>query len=261
MRFLADVALSFGHEQHRMPAATDVLLGDARRLIATLAYCLSHLRRDPAARPALKSGSVATMLLSGLGAPLTPDAVAAIDAALILCTDHELAQSTFVARIAASAGADMGECIGAAILTQTGMTAARSYERAEDFLRGCRTPAHCPAAVRRGMRGQPEPARLQPSALPGGRSAGGRSRRGGATACGAEPRLRADPSRAGDRSGIRLPAQPGGGPDSAGRRPRIAVANALRPVHRRAHRRVGGACHGAACVGRAAAAAGALCPE
>lgn len=142
VRFLADVALSFGHEQHRMPVATDVLLGEARRLIATMAYCLSHLRRTPAARPPGRPGCVATTLLSGLGVLPAPETVAAIDAALILCTDHELAQSTFVARIAASAGADMGECIGAAILTQTGMTAARSYERAEDFLRGCRTPAH-----------------------------------------------------------------------------------------------------------------------
>lgn len=139
VRFFADVALSFGHTSHRAPVTTDLLLGEARRLITTMAGCLSHLQRAPVVRP--RSCGVAATLLSALGVPLAPDKVAAIDAALILCTDHELAQSTFVARIAASAGADLGECIGAAILTQTGMTAARSYERAEDFLRGCRTPA------------------------------------------------------------------------------------------------------------------------
>jgi citrate synthase len=141
VRFLADVALSSGHASHRVPVTTDVLLSEARRLIATMAGCLSHLQRPPAARSLPRSGGVAAMLLSALGVLPTPDKVAAIDAALILCTDHELAQSTFVARIAASAGADLGECVGAAILTQTGMTAARSYERAEDFLRSCRTPA------------------------------------------------------------------------------------------------------------------------
>ena len=141
VRFLADLALSFGQAPHRAPAP-DLLLGEARRLIATMACCLSHLRRAPAVRCLPRPGGVAATLLSALGVPPTPDKVAAIDAALILCADHELAQSTFVARIAASAGADLGECVGAAILTQTGMTAARSYERAEDFLRGCRTPAH-----------------------------------------------------------------------------------------------------------------------
>ncbi len=140
VRFLADVALSSGHASHRTPVTTEVLLAEARRLIATMAGCLSHLHHAPA-RPGVRPGGVAATILAALGVPPAPDTVAAVDAALILCADHELAQSTFVARIAASAGADLGECVGAAILTQTGMTAARSYERAEDFLRACRSPA------------------------------------------------------------------------------------------------------------------------
>lgn len=141
VRFLADVALSFEHTPDRVTVTTDLLLSEARRLITTMACCLSHLQRKPAVRSLSRSGGVASTLLSALGVLPAPDKVAAIDAALILCTDHELAQSTFVARIAASAGADLGECVGAAILTQTGMTAERSYERAEDLLRSCRTRA------------------------------------------------------------------------------------------------------------------------
>jgi citrate synthase len=143
VRFLAETALSFGHAPpRRAPATPDVLLGEARRLIATMAHSLSHLRGAPALRPTSRPGGVAATVLAALGVAPLPDRIAAIDAALILCADHELAQSTFVARIAASAGADLGECVGAAILTQTGMTASRSYEQAEDFLRGCRSPAH-----------------------------------------------------------------------------------------------------------------------
>lgn len=140
VRFLAEIALFFGGGHQRHPSA-DIQLSEASRLIATMVQCLVHLRRTPGPHPARRPASIAAALLVNLGVSATPEKIAAIDAALILCADHELAQSTFVARIAASAGADMSECIAAAILTQTGMTAARSYERAEDFLRGCRTPA------------------------------------------------------------------------------------------------------------------------
>jgi citrate synthase len=82
---------------------------------------------------------IAERLLIALGGSPGAQNVAALDAALVLCADHELAQATFVARIAASAGADIGECIAAAVLTQTGLTSARSYQSAEDLLRACRT--------------------------------------------------------------------------------------------------------------------------
>jgi citrate synthase len=141
VRFLTEIALSYGGAQRRRPVTAEVQLSEASCLIATMVQCLVHLRRAPEVVPARRHGSIAAMLLSGLGAAVNPETIAAVDAALILCADHELAQATFVARIAASAGADMGECIAAAILTQTGLTAARSHERTEDFLRGCRTAA------------------------------------------------------------------------------------------------------------------------
>jgi citrate synthase len=142
VRFLAETALWFGGGHRKHPPSTAVQLSEASGLIATMVQCLVCLTRAPQATVPRGARSIAATLLSNLGVVPTPEKIAAIDAALILCADHELAQATFVARIAASAGADMGECIAAAILTQTGMTSARSYECAEDFLRGCRTPAH-----------------------------------------------------------------------------------------------------------------------
>jgi citrate synthase len=137
VRFLAQLALFDDEERRRSRRPKDGQLGDVSRLIATMACSLGWLRCGPDHRQRRRSGSVAGMLLSSLGVAMTAETVAATDAALVLCADHELAQSTFVARIAASAGADMGECIAAAILTQSGATSVRSYERAEEFLRRC----------------------------------------------------------------------------------------------------------------------------
>src|SRR5262249_56343443 len=120
-----------GHKEGRAPAGAELLFGEARRLIATMSHCLRHLRPRTEARSALRPPDIAAALLCGMDVAPAPEAIAVINAALILCTDHELAQSTFVARIAASAGADLGECIGEAILTQTGMTAAGAHDRDE----------------------------------------------------------------------------------------------------------------------------------
>lgn len=143
VHFLADVALHFGRDHLRGVTAPDVQLAESSRMIATMAQCLVHLRHtaDMATTTRKRHQPLAARLLVALGGEPTPQHVAALDAALVLCVDHELAQATFVARIAASAGADIGECVAAAILTQTGLTSARSYESAEDLLRACRTPA------------------------------------------------------------------------------------------------------------------------
>ncbi|WP_109476979.1 citrate/2-methylcitrate synthase [Paraburkholderia sp. C35] len=145
VRFFADIALRFGSEHLRGERTPELQFAAATRMIATMAHCLVHLRRphDPAVAtvPRKHRGGLAATLLAILGGTASPEHVAALDAALVLCADHELAQATFVARIAASAGADVGECVAAAILTQTGLTSARSYEATEDLLRACKTPA------------------------------------------------------------------------------------------------------------------------
>jgi citrate synthase len=143
VRFFADIALRFGSEHLRGARSSDAQFVAASRMIATMAHCLVHLRRshDSAATAVARKrgGGLSATLLAVLGGTVSPQHIAALDAALVLCADHELAQATFVARIAASAGADVGECVAAAILTQTGLTSARSYEATEDLLRACKT--------------------------------------------------------------------------------------------------------------------------
>jgi citrate synthase len=53
-----------------------------------------------------KSGTVAARLAASLGAAPTPTLVRAVNAALVLLADHELASSTMAVRIAASTRAD-----------------------------------------------------------------------------------------------------------------------------------------------------------
>jgi citrate synthase len=78
--------------------------------------------------------SIAEKILHVLDRNIDPDQAAALNAALVLCADHELAQTTFVARIAASAGADVGSCVGAAILSMPRHGARRSPAGAETVL-------------------------------------------------------------------------------------------------------------------------------
>ncbi|WP_250511241.1 citrate synthase [Caballeronia sp. GACF4] len=145
VRFFADIAMRFGGEHLRALQAGDAQFIECSRMIATMAHCLAHLRRaTPGAAAGVtrkRADGLAATLLTVLGGSASAAHRAALDAALVLCADHELAQATFVARIAASAGADIGECVAAAILTQTGLTSARSYEATEDLLRACRTVA------------------------------------------------------------------------------------------------------------------------
>jgi citrate synthase len=147
VRFFADIALQFQHERRRRNgrsgdySTTEEGYVEASGLVATFAQSLSCLRslRHQEFLTARPCPSIAEIILSGVGVAPASDYLNALNAALVLCVDHELAQQTFVARIAASAGADIGECVAAAILTQTGLTSLRSYECAENLLRACRS--------------------------------------------------------------------------------------------------------------------------
>lgn len=63
---------------------------------------------------------LAQCIARGLGLKKMPDAVQAIDAALVMSAEHELSAPTFAARICASTGADLHACVATAMLTQSG---------------------------------------------------------------------------------------------------------------------------------------------
>ncbi|WP_296557074.1 citrate synthase [Pigmentiphaga sp.] len=113
---------------------------DAARLIRLHACAMGLLGpRKQVFRPA-RALSIAQILARGLAGEDAADArAAAINAALVVCADHELSPATFAARVAASAGADLGACLQAAIVTHSGIRFGGGCDRTEDLLRGVRS--------------------------------------------------------------------------------------------------------------------------
>jgi citrate synthase len=131
----------------------------AQQIIQTLAGCCGLLsRRGRFFNPNGKSvaGTIAQALRAqapgaqalgaqALGAQArgTKDdelAEDAVNAALVLCADLELAPGTFAARIAASAGADIYNCVVAGMASNAGTLTSRGCEMAEElFLQGDRS--------------------------------------------------------------------------------------------------------------------------
>ncbi|MEI9942411.1 MAG: citrate/2-methylcitrate synthase [Pseudomonadota bacterium] len=101
------------------------------------ARALFHwLAQAPKARPPrLEAGPrVAATLLAALRVPPKPSLLANVDRALVLCAEHELNASTFAARVAASAGADLYACLGAAVNTLSGSAHGGMCDRVEALI-------------------------------------------------------------------------------------------------------------------------------
>jgi citrate synthase len=117
----------------RFQVAPDAELDRARALVRALAAALA-LGRDPARVPAaLTAKTVAQAAAIALGAR-GDKAVRAIENLLVVSADHELNASTFTARVAASAGADLYACVGAALGTMTGPRHGGASDRVEALL-------------------------------------------------------------------------------------------------------------------------------
>ena len=125
----------------------------ARRLVLSLASLAGGRRaRAPV------SASVAERLLIGFGVAASAKRVRMIDRALILCADHELNASTFAARVAASTGADLYACLGAALHALSGPKHGGASARVEALLREITRPSRALAVVQaRRARGEDVP--------------------------------------------------------------------------------------------------------
>jgi citrate synthase len=139
------------------------LVAAARRLIATVVDVLpvrSGGKRPPplmvAEEP--RPGSIAARLAAALGTrPANPDQVAALDVAMVVMADHELATATVAARVAASARAD----IYGVVLSAMGAMSGRLHGAASNEVRPLLDDArwHGPAeALGRVLRERPVPA-------------------------------------------------------------------------------------------------------
>jgi citrate synthase len=90
---------------------------------------------------------VAQAFLASVGKRGGKPARAALDRALVLAADHELNASTFAARVAASAGADLYACLTAAIATLSGPRHGGESDRVEALVREVGAPTRARAVI------------------------------------------------------------------------------------------------------------------
>jgi citrate synthase len=136
----------------------ETLLPRARALILRMAAALALPDRAERVDAALAARSVARAVAVALGARGGAEAVRAIREALILIADHELNASAFAARVAASAGGDLYDCIAAALATLSGPRHGRACDRVEALLSEVERPERAARVVyERSRRGDAIP--------------------------------------------------------------------------------------------------------
>jgi citrate synthase len=144
---VAAVALASGDDL-RMELHPAAVTAAGRALIAGLADCLPRLSRSPDA-----GVGVAGRLWGGLS-PLDPEPalLGALDAALVLLADHELAASTMAARVAASVRADPYAVAAVGLATVSGSLHGGASLAVEALLAEVERPEQAARAVGQRLR-------------------------------------------------------------------------------------------------------------
>jgi citrate synthase len=139
-------------DPERFAAPREADVARARQLLATMAR--SFVPATESAKKATPSGPtrLAPLLAAALGTKAPKEAAQAIDQALILLADHELNVSSFTARVAASAGADLYACVSAALAAISGPLHGGVCDRVEALLDGMGKPDRARALVAERVR-------------------------------------------------------------------------------------------------------------
>ena len=106
----------------------------ARLMIQSMAGCVGFLgppRRFVNREP---GESVAAYIMRAAGGVASPSAMHAMNGALIVLADNELAPATFAARVAASTNADLFNCVSAAIGSHVGFSTGTATQKVETLL-------------------------------------------------------------------------------------------------------------------------------
>lgn len=153
---LAQLLSAAQHDKRETAAAATVLT--ARQLLHAFAGALAYLDGQPLRKP--KAGaSLAEAAARALRVQLDATGYAALNAAFTLSADHELAPSTFAARIAASTGANLYACVIAGITAFDGALTGFGADHTEDLVQSAKTQA--------GLRKRLRQLREQGKKLPG----------------------------------------------------------------------------------------------
>lgn len=106
----------------------------ARQLIQVMACAFGLLRAKPRLAIPGEPESVAALVALGSGIAASRPVLATLNASMVAAADHELTPSTFVARIAASAGADAMSCITSALASFEGQQNGLGCDECEQLL-------------------------------------------------------------------------------------------------------------------------------
>ncbi len=111
----------------------------ARNLIQVLAPVFGFLSDSRTYKLGEEHEPIASVVGRNCGLDVSREMLDLIDSCLILAADHELAPSTFAARIAASAGADVFACVNSALGAFEGLLTGMGCDEAENSLLNARS--------------------------------------------------------------------------------------------------------------------------
>jgi citrate synthase len=139
-------------DDRRLARTETTELSIARSLIPQMAAALALPSSRRLAAEALEKTTIAKSLLTVWG--LTPNRrrSRAVDRALVLVADHELNVSTFAARIAASADADLYACISSALGAFSGPRHGEACDQIEALVDQIGSAELAPSTVRDRLR-------------------------------------------------------------------------------------------------------------
>ncbi len=127
----------------------------ARSLIRRMAACTAVPCAVGRVEEAAAQPTVAAGVLHALGVSPSQERERAVNAALVLCADHELNASTFAARVTASTGATLYAAVSAALGAISGPRHGGECDRVEDFVAEAGSPrAASDALAARARRGE-----------------------------------------------------------------------------------------------------------
>lgn len=106
----------------------------ARLMLQSMAGCVGFLGPERVFCPRADDESISGQILHAAGSVVTPEALRAVNTALVVLADNELAPATFSARVAASTNADLFSCVAAAIGSHIGFSTGTGTEKVETLL-------------------------------------------------------------------------------------------------------------------------------
>ncbi|MFO0694643.1 MAG: citrate/2-methylcitrate synthase [Polyangiales bacterium] len=136
----------------RFDRTAEPTLASARSAIFELSALVGLFEGADRVAKAREQETVAKRLAVALGASPSPRTVSAIERALVLSADHELNPSSFGCRVAASTGADLHACFGAALGCMLGVVHGGQTGRIESLVDEVGRPDRAIEVLRERMR-------------------------------------------------------------------------------------------------------------